>query len=112
MTTQRRAAKIAISLPHEQLEYLKATEEAGRGSVSGHIQRLIQQEREAADIELTLRRLFGEQRRPGTDHEAWARQALGLDDGGDGAGPGTGPGTGAGAGPAVNGTGVAGTVTG
>jgi hypothetical protein len=97
MTTQRRAAKIAISLPHEQLEYLKAAEEAGRGSVSGHIQRLIQQEREAADVELTLRRLFGDEPRPGAEHEAWARRALGLDGS---------------PGPAANGTGPAGTVTG
>jgi hypothetical protein len=82
MTTPRRtarAAKIAISLPHEQLEYLKAAEEAGRGSVSGHIQRLIQQERQAADIEQTLRRLFGDEPRPGAEHEAWARRALGID---------------------------------
>jgi hypothetical protein len=88
MTTPRRAspsrapraAKIAISLPHEQLEYLKASEEAGRGSVSGHIQRLIQQEREAADIDLTLRRLFGDEPRPTAEHEAWARRALGIDE--------------------------------
>ncbi|MGP3971647.1 hypothetical protein [Streptomyces sp. 6N223] len=85
MTTPRRAArtaraaKIAISLPHEQLQYLKAAEEAGRGSVSGHIQRLIQREREAADIEQTLRRLFGDEPRPGAEHEAWARRALGID---------------------------------
>jgi hypothetical protein len=81
MTTQRRAAKIAISLPHEQLEYLKAAEEAGRGSVSGHIQQLIQREREAADIEETLRRLFGDEQRPGPEHEAWARRALGIQQG-------------------------------
>lgn len=80
MTTQRRAAKIAISLPPEQLEYLKAAEEAGRGSVSGHIQRLIQREREAADIDETLRRLFPDQPRPGAEHEAWAARALGIDD--------------------------------
>jgi hypothetical protein len=79
MTTPRRAAKIAISLPHEQLDYLKAAEEAGRGTVSGHIQQLIQREREAADVEQTLRRLFGEERRPGAEHEAWARRALGID---------------------------------
>ncbi len=78
MTTPKRAAKIAISLPAEQLEYLKAAEEAGRGSVSGHIQQLIQREREAADIEETLRRLFGDQRIPGPEHEAWARRALGI----------------------------------
>ncbi|RKN41816.1 hypothetical protein [Streptomyces hoynatensis] len=87
MTPQKRSAKIAISLPPDQLEYLKAAEEAGRGSVSGHIQQLIQQEREAADIEETLRRLFG-QERPGAEHTAWARRALRIeeeDDAGAGA---------------------------
>jgi hypothetical protein len=80
MTTPKRAAKIAISLPPDQLAYLKAAEEAGRGSVSGHIQQLIQREREASDVEATLRRLFGD-RRPGPEHESWARRALGIEDG-------------------------------
>ncbi|MGP4110012.1 hypothetical protein ACTWP5_03725 [Streptomyces sp. 4N509B] len=75
-----RAAKIAISLPHEQLEYLRAAEQAGRGSVSGHIQQLIQREREAADVEHTLRRLFGTREQPTAEHEAWARRALGIEE--------------------------------
>ncbi|MBL1068913.1 hypothetical protein [Streptomyces sp. 7-21] len=82
-SSSRRAAKIAISLPPEQLDYLKAAERAGHGSVSGHIQQLIQREREAADVEATLRRLFGADR-PGPAHEAWARRVLRLD--GSGAG--------------------------
>ncbi|MDB1090385.1 hypothetical protein PJ985_22815 [Streptomyces sp. ACA25] len=77
MTTRKRAAKIAISLPPEQLEYLRAAEEAGKGSVSGHIQTLIQREQEAADVRATLDRLFGD-RKPGADHRAWAGRALGI----------------------------------
>ncbi|RMI45156.1 hypothetical protein [Streptomyces triticirhizae] len=71
--------KTAISLPEDQLMRLKAAEAAGRiPSVSGHIQELLRREEETAEVDETLRRLFGEQL-PGEEHHKWADRALGLD---------------------------------
>ncbi|WP_062205340.1 hypothetical protein [Streptomyces sp. NBRC 109706] len=72
--------KTAISLPEDQLLRLKAAEAAGRiPSVSGHIQELLRREEETAEVDETLRRLFGDLA-PGAEHQKWADRALGLDD--------------------------------
>ncbi|MDW8804379.1 hypothetical protein P1P68_06120 [Streptomyces scabiei] len=75
-----KAAKIGISLPPEELQHLKAREDAGEiKSVSGHITSLLQREREAAEVDTVLARLFpGNQ--PGPEHEAWAAKVLGVTD--------------------------------
>ncbi|KUF17342.1 hypothetical protein [Streptomyces silvensis] len=73
-------AKTAITLPQEVLDQLRARETAGEiPSVSGHIQKLLQREQEAAEVDAVLERLFpGE--RPGPEHLKWAAQALGAAD--------------------------------
>ncbi|TNM33433.1 hypothetical protein [Streptomyces sedi] len=71
--------KTAISLPEDQLMRLKAAEAAGRiPSVSGHIQELLRREEETAEVDETLRRLFGDQL-PGEEHLRWADRVLGID---------------------------------
>jgi hypothetical protein len=75
-----KAAKIGISLPPEEVEHLKARETAGEiPSVSGHIASLLQRERESAEVDSVLARLFPDNR-PGPEHEAWAAKALGVAD--------------------------------
>ncbi|MDT0266806.1 hypothetical protein RM844_10930 [Streptomyces sp. DSM 44915] len=71
--------KTAISLPEDQLMRLKAAEAAGRiPSVSGHIQELLRREEATAEVDETLRRLFGDQPLD-AEHHAWADRVLGLD---------------------------------
>ena len=78
MTKQPKTAKTAISLPWDLLEQLRQREAAREiPSVSGHIQRLLMRERESADVEATLRRLFVSSR-PDEEHRAWASSTLGL----------------------------------
>ncbi|MDH6711217.1 metal-responsive CopG/Arc/MetJ family transcriptional regulator [Kitasatospora sp. MAA19] len=78
MTEKSKTAKTAISLPQELLDELRQREQAHDiPSVSGHIQSLLQREREAADVEATLQRLFGQQQ-PAAEHQAWAEKALGI----------------------------------
>jgi hypothetical protein len=71
-------AKTAITLPQEVLDQLKEREAAGQiPSVSGHIQSLLQRDRESAEVDAVLARLFPGNR-PGPEHEEWAAKALGI----------------------------------
>ncbi|MGR6998804.1 hypothetical protein ACU686_12855 [Yinghuangia aomiensis] len=70
--------RTTISLPAEVLARLEADREAGViDSVSGHITDVLKRDQAAADVRGVLAKLFPDDTTT-TDHERWARAALGV----------------------------------
>jgi Arc/MetJ-type ribon-helix-helix transcriptional regulator len=72
------AAKIAITLPEEQLERARTAVRTGRAdSVSGYITRALVEQERRESLQALLRDLIIEHGKPTKKETAWARRALG-----------------------------------
>lgn len=70
-------AKIAISLPKEQLVRVKRKVRAGRAdSVSGYITRVLEEEERSESLDALLQDLIGEYGEPSARDKKWAERAL------------------------------------
>jgi hypothetical protein len=72
------AAKIAITLPREQLARVKRAVRAGRAdSVSGYIARALANEEREESLRVLVQDLIAQHGEPTRQEVAWARRALG-----------------------------------
>lgn len=72
------AAKIAITLPEEQLRLVKNAVKRGRAaSVSEYIQRALSEQNREESLEVLVHDLVARFGEPTKADEAWARRALG-----------------------------------
>ena len=70
-------AKIAISLPKDQLARVQRKVRAGRAdSVSGYITRVLEEEERSESLKALLEDLIGEYGEPSAKDKKWAERAL------------------------------------
>jgi Arc/MetJ-type ribon-helix-helix transcriptional regulator len=72
------AAKIAITLPPEQLAQVRRAVRMGEAaSVSGYITRVLEEHQQRESLQSLVDDLIKEHGTPTREEEAWARRALG-----------------------------------